>query len=404
MKASIYLFFALLSGVSVPGWGDDFSLLSAPKHEVLRYEKENIDAEHEKLRTNWLSPINLNGSYSSAKSAQGGIHSDTRSVWASFSQDIFRSGGITYQIEYADAQKESRLIALQQTTAKLNGQIFNTLLSLKKSGYQLEQNNLRLKNKEIEIFIKRQLYDAGKVDITELNNALMDKSGELKSRAALRAAIAQYRLELSKNSDIDAETFALPAFVLSEKEQFLHNQFDIAYARSQSQTLLHRYDITQAGYLPTVALNGTLGYQNVDARELPNDYRGQYYNAGITLSLPLAYNASATMQEARSAYLKENAQITDKTRENEALYRQSLELIASYEEVITITSDNLKLYDDLIQAVQSGVNAGVKTGYDLQTLKNTKAIEELEIQINRINIQIELAKLHFAITPSKEPL
>ncbi len=404
MKASIYLFFALLSGVSVPGWGDDFSLLSAPKHEVLRYEKENIDAEHEKLRTNWLSPINLNGSYSSAKSAQGGTHSDTRSVSASISQDIFRSGGITYQIEYADAQKESRLIALQQTTAKLNGQIFNTLLSLKKSGYQLEQSNLRLKNKEIEIFIKRQLYDAGKVDITELNNALMDKSGELKSRAALRAAIAQYRLELSKNSDIDAETFALPAFVLSEKEQFLHNQFDIAYARSQSQTLLHRYDITRAGYLPTVALNGTLGYQNVDARELPNDYRGQYYNAGITLSLPLAYNASATMQEARSTYLKENAQITDKTRENEALYRQSLELIASYEEVITITSDNLKLYDDLIQAVQSGVNAGVKTGYDLQTLKNTKAIEELEIQINRINIQIELAKLHFAITPSKEPL
>jgi len=60
------------------------------------------------------------------------------------------------------------------------------------------------------------------------------------------------------------------------------------------------------------------------------------------------------------------------------------------------------LYDDLIKAIQAGVNAGVKTGYDLQTLKNTKSIEELEITINEINIQLELAKLHFAITPSKE--
>jgi len=62
------------------------------------------------------------------------------------------------------------------------------------------------------------------------------------------------------------------------------------------------------------------------------------------------------------------------------------------------------LYDDLIQATQAGVNAGTKTGYDLQTLKNSKKIEELEIKINEINIQIELAKLHFSLKPSKELL
>lgn len=400
---SLYYFSFLLLFVSVnSASGDDFSLLSEPKQSLLRYEKENIDAEHEKLRTNWLSPINLSGSYSHNKSAQSNYHNDMTGISASVSQDIFRSGGITYQIEYADTKQQTRFIQLKQTIASLNSQIFNTLLNLKKSSYQLEQSDLRLKNKEIEIFIKRQLYDAGKVDITELNNALMEKSGELKTRSSLRYALSQLRLELSKSSDIDPDNLILPIFSLIEKERFLNDQFDIAYARSQSETLSHLYDVTRSTYLPSLTLNGTLGYQNYNAKELPTDYEGDYYTAGLTLNLPLTYNASATIQEAKAAYLKENAATADKARELEATYKQSLELIDNYKDVISITSQNLMLYDDLIKAIRAGVNAGVKTGYDLQTLNNTKSIEELEIKINEINIQLELAKLHFAITPSKE--
>jgi len=404
MKSLQYFSFLLLFLYVRLVEADDFSLLSEPKQSLLRYEKENIDAEHEKLRTNWLSPINLSGSYSTNKSAQGGYHNDLSSVSASLSQDIFRSGGITYQIEYADAKRQTRSIELKQTIASLNAQLFTTLLNLKKSSYQLEQSDLRLKNKEIEIFIKRQLYDAGKVDITELNNALMEKSSELKTRSSLRTTLSQLRLELSKSSDIDPDTVILPTFSLTEKEQYLHNQFDLAYARSQNQTLSHLYDVTRSTYLPTLSLNGTVGYQNYDARELSTDYNGQYYTAGISLTLPLTYNSSATIQEAKTAYLKENALTADKAREIEATYTQSIDLIDNYQDIISITRQNLLLYDDLINAIQAGVKAGVKTGYDLQTLNNTKSIEELEIKINEINIQVELAKLHFAISTSKELL
>jgi outer membrane protein TolC len=404
MKSLHYFSFLQLFLFVSAGLGDDLSLLSEPKQSLLRYEGENIDAEHEKLRTNWLSPINLSGSYSTNKNAQGGYHNDVAGVSASVSQDIFRSGGITYQIEYADAKRQTRSIELKQTIASLNAQLFNTLLNLKKSSYQLEQSDLRLKNKEIEIFIKRQLYDAGKVDITELNNAMMEKSGELKTRSSLHSTLSQLRLELSKNSDIDPDTVILPTFSLTEKEHYLHNQFDLAYARSQNQTLSHLYDVTRSAYLPTLSVNGTIGYQDYDARELSTDYNGQYYTAGVSLTLPLSYNSSATIQEAKTAYLKENALIADKAREIEATYVQSLDLIDNYHDIISITRQNLALYDDLIKAIQAGVNAGVKTGYDLQTLNNTKLIEELEIKINEINIQLELAKLHFAISTSKELL
>lgn len=384
--------------------GSDDALLSGEKQEILRQQKEIYEFEYEKLRTNWIAPLNLNASYSYDKSATGDYHSDTENLSASISQDIFRSGGIMYQIAYADAKKQSETIAYQQHIATLNQQLFTALLTYQKNNALLEQSQKRLDNKEIEIFIKRQLYDAGKVDITELNNAFMEKSNELKTLISLKYALSEQRLEIAKISDITPDTFPIPRFELINKEQYLSSQFDLQYAQAQSDTLKNLSEVTATNYLPSIALNADVGYRNYDPKELNGAYRGDYYSAGVQLTLPLVYNASATIQEAQATYLKEAAKTADKKRELNAQYAQVFEKIQSYRDTISITSKNLILYDELIGVLQAGVNAGTKTGYDLQTLKNTKAIEELEIKINEINIQIEFAKLHFALHPSKENL
>ncbi|HEX5328808.1 TolC family protein [Sulfuricurvum sp.] len=383
-------------------YGGDDALLSGEKQEILRQQQSIYESEHEKLRTNWIAPLNLNASYSYDKSATGDYHSDTENISASISQDIFRSGGIMYQIRYADAKKQSETIAYQQQIAALNQQLFLALLTYQKNGTLVEQSQKRLDNKEIEIFIKRQLYDAGKVDITELNNAFMAKSNELKTLISLKYALSEQRLEIAKISDLTPETFPIPRFEMIAKEHYMSNQFDLQYAQAQSDTLKNFSEVTATNYLPSIALNGSVGYRNYDPKELSGDYRGDYYSAGVQLTLPLVYNASATIQEAQATYLKEAAKTADKKRELNAQYAQVFEKIQSYRDYIAITTKNLILYDELIRALQAGVNVGTKTGYDLQTLQNTKTIEELEIKINEINIQIELAKLHFSLNTSKE--
>jgi len=395
-------FFLTLIPLSLLGV-DTASLLSPEKQTLLKYQQEIYESEHQKLRYNWISPLNLNAIYDYDKSAQGGYHSDTETLSASISQDIFRSGGITYQIKYADAKKQSETIRLQKDIALYNQQLFIALLNYRKNSVLLDQSRKRLENKGIEVFIKRQLYDAGKVDITELNNALMAKSVEQKSVASFKYSLAEQRYEIAKLSDINPENFPLPRFDLIGKEQFVDHQFDVEYSRAQADTLKNLSGVTGSRYLPTLSLNGDIGYRRYDPQEL-SGYSGNYYSAGIQLTMPLTYNASATMQEAQSSYLKENATIADKKRELDAAYAQVIEKIQSYRETIAITSENLILYNDLLRAIEAGVNAGTKTGYDLQTLKNTKAIEELEITINEINIQILLAQLHFALNPSKELL
>ncbi len=384
--------------------GSDDALLSGEKQEILRQQKEIYEFQHEKLRTNWIAPLNINASYSYDKSAAGDYHSDTENLSASISQDIFRSGGIIYQIAYADAKKQSETIAYQQQIAMLNQQLFTALLTYQKNSALVEQSQKRLDNKEIEIFIKRQLYDAGKVDITELNNAFMEKSNELKTLISLKYTLSEQRLEIAKISNITPETFTIPRFEMIAKEQYLSRQFDLQYAQAQSDTLKNLSEVTATNYLPSIALNADVGYRNYDPKELSGAYKGDYYSAGLQLTMPLVYNASATIQEAQASYLKEAAKTADKKRELNAEYAQVFEKIQSYRDYISITSKNLLLYDELIRVLQAGVNAGTKTGYDLQTLKNTKTIEELEIKINEINIQIEFAKLHFALHPSKENL
>ncbi|OHD99686.1 MAG: transporter [Sulfurimonas sp. RIFCSPHIGHO2_12_FULL_36_9] len=401
MKTQTKFYFTIFLLVGTALNAQDVQLLSEEKQNLLHQQQKQYEAAHEKLRDNWIAPLNLSGSYGYDKSAND-TRGDMKKISASISQDIFRSGGITYQINYADAKKRADEIGLNQQIAALNEELFTALLNYKKNGYELEQSGKRLANYDIEIFIKRHLYDAGKADITELNNALMSKSSEQKNYVSLEYAMAKARLDISKLSDIDPDSYPLYSFDLVDEREYLQNSFDLRYARAQSQTYEHLYQVTKSSYLPSIALNGSLGYQNYDSKEQLGGYNGDFYSAGISINLPLAYNASAAKEEAKAIYLKQAADTQDKERGMRASYLQSIELIKSYSRYIEITSKNLSLYDDLISVIRAGVESGYKTGYDLQTLKNSKTIDEYTIKINEINIQLELSKLHFATSANKE--
>lgn len=98
-----------------------FTSLSANEKELLSQEKQNLllqeqnryESEYEKLKYNWIAPLNLGASYGYDKTYTGDYGTNTN-ISASISQDIFRSGGITYQIEYADAKKEQMRFCLQK--------------------------------------------------------------------------------------------------------------------------------------------------------------------------------------------------------------------------------------------------------------------------------------------------
>ncbi|MDP2078082.1 MAG: TolC family protein [Sulfuricurvum sp.] len=384
---------------------DDASLLSPEKQTYFQQQQHQIDATYEKLRYDWLSPINLNASSIYEKSASFWAKHTRKNLSAGIAQDLFRSGGITYAIDYAHAKKESDSLALGKEIAGISQQLMNAVLTYRKNEIARKQSDLKLKNAQIEIFLKRKQYEAGDIDITFLNNALMNQSNELKNNTSLRYALEQQKLEAAKLTDLPINSLSIPLYTLTQKETFLEQGWDIRYANALAGSAAQQYGQVKSSYLPKLTLIADVGYQQVDTQSAPSSgYRGNFYDAGLQLSMPLAYNASATSQEAQAAYLKQQAQSADAKRQMNALYDQTVALVESYKQTISITQNNLNYYDELLGATKAAVNAGYKAGYDLQTLQNTRAIEELEIQINEINIQIQLSQLHYQMQHPQESL
>lgn len=393
-----YAFSIILSVMSA--YGESTSLLSPEKQSYYEQQQDQINAGSEKLRYDWISPLNLKASNVYEK-ASTGAHDTRQSISAGVSQDIFRSGGITYAIGYADAKKEADTIGMQKEIAGIHQELIFAVLSYRKNALILEQSEIKLKNAKIEIFLKRKQYEAGDIDITLLNNALMNQSSELKNNTAIRFSLANQRLEAAKLSDQTIDTINLPTFALIQKDEFLLEGWNIRYAHSLAQSTAQQYGQTKSAYLPKLTLIADAGVQRYDSREFA-DYRGNFYDMGLQLTMPLTYNASASIQEVQSTYLKQQAQTADVKRQMSAQYDQSIVHIESYQRVIAITKENLKFYNELINATKAAVDAGYKAGYDLQTLQNTRSIEELEIKINEINVQIELSTLHFMMRHSQE--
>jgi len=373
----------------------DLTYLSKEKRDIQKYRAQEIESGYEKQKYSWLNPLNIALSYRLDESAQTGSLSETQNAYINLSQDVFRSGGIYYTMQYARDKNAYDKTVLEQENAVLNQQLFTNLLTIRRSEYQIKQSEYRLKNKEIEIFIKRRQYEAGDVDITLLNNAIMDRNRELQILMSLKNTLSNTRIDMKKLTDRNEDEIALPHFSLAGKEDFLRQNYNIDKLQQQAAQSNDQYLITRSGYLPKLNLNGQYGMTEYQNRDLPLDYSRNSYFVGLQLSIPLDYTTGATVQEAKVAALKTGVQVLDRQREESASYEQIKSNIDNYQEYIELTKKNLQLYEELLEVTEAGVNAGYKAGYDLQTLRNTKTIDEYEIRINETNIQIELAKLHF---------
>ncbi len=385
MFKTLFMIFVLLA---FNLFASDKTLLRVNKQNIINEQKKEIEANAQKIRYEWISPLNLSSSYSQSKIEDEGVMDTSLNL----NQDVFRSGGIFYKIDYANIKEKNSLSSLALQNSSLYKDLFSTLLELKKLRLLLEQNHLIFLNTEIEVFLKTQQYTAGDLDITELNRALREKNSALKVELIAKQAIVEKEIELKKLTDIELEKINIPIFELVSKEEYVKTNYNIEVSKLSSELSDKAYKITRSSYLPTISINGAYGY-----RDNPNiNFNDDYYSVGALLSMPLDYNYNTTLEESRAINLNNKLQIEESNIEEKALYEAGVSKIKNYEEYKLVTQDNITLYTKLIDIVQKAFKSGLKTGYDLKTLENTKQIDELELEISDVNIQIETVALIFA--------
>ena len=373
-------------------FASELEILQNDKKELRQIEKKVIQEKYEADKNEWIGTIDLKSNIGKSRDFTDNQSSDmSRSAGLSFSQSIFESGGIEQSIQYAKEQLNSSLIAWENDNVLILQTIYETLLNIKKLNLQIEQSDYSLKNKDIELILKRIQYEAGKADIIDLNNAIMSKNNQEKENISLRNSLKERKYELSKYTDLSADEIKIIDFNIIDKEKFLKDNLNIKYENSKVQLLNTSYKQLKSSYLPKVALSSGVNYLNNEN----DDYRTNG-SIGLNLSMPIFdITKDAKLQKSKLEVLRQKVNINDMQNELEYEYEQILTFIDTYENYEKTINNNLKLYEELIMVNKSSNDAGMTSDYDLEILQNTRKINEFDLIVNDINKKLQYSKLYF---------
>jgi len=380
---SLFCSFALANGLEV---------LQNDKKELRNLEKKTIETSYESLKNEWISPITISSSLNRNYSNLDQNDKFSKNMSIGFSQSIYESGGIELSIQYAKDKYNYDLISWENENNQILQIVYETLLEISKLNLQIEQSEYKLQNTEIELIINKIQYEAGSLDIIDLNNAIISKNNQFKENISLKNSLKDKKYELSKYTNLKYEDIEIIDFKNISKEDFLSKNLELAQENSKIEMLNTSYKKTKTQYLPKVSLSTSLGYANSD------DSYSDTSSIGLTLSMPLYdYNKSNKLEESKLEYLKQKVQVNDFKVELSHSYEQILNQIDTYEQYNKTINENIKIYDDLILVNSSSNEAGMTSVYDLDILKNTKIINEYDLVINNINIKLQYSQLYFKI-------
>lgn len=373
-------------------------ILSENKSQLFDYQFESNELESDKLSRSWINPVQLR--YSKNYTTQFGEKSiGTGTFSVSIDQPVFRSGGIYYAIKYAQALRNTNHNDILLQKRKLVGDAVNILFSLKKTKLEQEKMRLLIKNDAIDIHQKRDSYDAGLLDSSFLDRAILKKSQDEASLLEMELRDLELRQKFSLLSDKQPEKLKLPKLKLIDRENYSDANLDLKLDRLRAEAAAYNEKITWAKYLPTLSVQGQ--YINGDINPLfaapGSSLKEQYYNYGFSVSMPIDINAFADIEASKVKKLRAAVQVLDRKESVDEEYRWIYKSLHLLDKKIALAKRDEKVYRNLLKVTKNLVRAGEKTKQDADMMRNSLRIRQLDQKIYSIDKQIQLLKLYVKV-------
>lgn len=377
-------------------FANELDILQKDKKELREIEKRVLEKNYEANKNDWIGTIDLGSNLSRSHSFSKENDNFSKGVSIGFSQSVYESGGIEFGIKYAKDELNSQLIAWENENISILQTLYETLLEIKKLKLQILQSDYTLNNKDIEFILKRIQYEAGKVDIIDLNNALMSKNNQIKENISLKNSLKDKEYELSKYTSLKSNEIEIIDFKIINKDRFLKDNLNIKYENSKVELLNTSYKQLKSSYLPKVSFDTKASYSNNDDLTKNINEDSKTGTVSLNMSMPLFdITKDSKLEKSKLEVLKQRVNISDIKNELAYEYEQILVQIDTYDEYEKTINNNLKLYDELIMVNKSSNDAGMTSDYDLEILQNTRKINEYDLQINDISKKLQYSKLYF---------
>lgn len=378
---------SLLIFVPLFAFSNESEILSNTKQEIIKLKEKQIKEKEQYNKYDWVSNIDLNGTVNKDED-----NTTSKDYYLSISQDIFKFGGISSQMKYASELKELESLDLNISTKDDLNTLFSFLIDVKIDDITLKQNIYYLKNSEIDIRNKKSEYNAGQLGISDLNDAIMTKNELSDTRKELDLSKLVNINNIKKYTDKNYKEIKIPEIELMDKKTYLENSTAVNYTKLDANVNNTLYEIKKSDYLPAIALTGQYGYQ--DTSLIDSD---DYYNYGVKISMPLSFTSSNDIEQTRLDYLISKKNMNDELINSESTYDEAALTIKSYKDRITLALSDIKLYDELLTVNQEEYKAGYKTIDDVETIKNSKMIRKLDIELYKLNIKKQILSLYFGL-------
>jgi outer membrane protein TolC len=371
-------------------------ILSKNKGLLFDYRFKSNELQSDMLSKRWSNPVTVRyGKDSTTRFKTGTVDTGTFSVY--IDQPIFRSGGIYYAIKYSGALRSANRAEITLQKQQMVGDAVSILFQMKR--IELEQKKLRyqIKNDSIDIEQKRDSYEAGVLDSSFLDQAILKKSQDETALLELRLNKMELKQRFSLLSDKAPERLKLPVLALIEKTRYTQENLALKRDSMRALEMAYKEKMTWAKYLPALSLQGQ--YSNGDPSPLfssPN-LNSDYYNYGFSVSMPLDVNAFSDIELSKVEKLRAATEAIDtreSVREEYDWIRNALRIL---DQKILLAQKDAKVYGNLYRVTKNLVEAGEKTSLDAEVMYNSLQIRKLDQQIYRIEKQMKLLQLYIRV-------
>ncbi len=387
----LYLLFSLsLFGSEL---GD---ILSPTKRDVFNYKDKINELESNKLEKVWINPLRLR--YLKNYTEQ---FVDDRVSTGSYSviidQPIFKSGGIFWSVKYAGTLKDANGLDIEIARRKMVGEAVNILFGIKQLALKDKKTLLLIRNDEIDIKLKADSYEAGILDSSFLDQAIIKRNSDETARLVLQMEMEKLLSSFASLSDKNPKSFVVPNLKLLNKDKYKKDNLElkIKRLRRDEKELLSKMIWTK--YLPEVSLQGQ--YNGGDSNPLfqnPN-IKDEYFSYGVSVSMPININSIDDVESGKVAFLEASNEEMDSKRSVDLEYDLIIKSLEIIDKKIELDKKDAELYKRLYRVTSNLAKAGEKTAYDVEIMKNSMDIKKLDQEIHKIDKQIQLLNMYIKV-------
>ncbi len=368
-------------------------ILSDNKELIFDYQFESNELESDILSKSWMNPVNLR--YNKTFTTQ---FTDTTVITGGYSviidQPIFKSGGIYYGIKYSQALRDATRADIQLQKRTMIGDAVSILFNLKKTKLEQEKMKYQIKNDAIDIRQKRDSYDAGLLDSSFLDQAILKKSQDETALLEMELTLMELKQKFALLSDKDPGSLRLPVFKLMSKKNYSESNLELKRDRLRAAQSDYNQKVTWAKYLPTVSLQGQ--YTDADLNPLfaRPGLEEKYYTYGFTVSMPLDINSFSDIEASKVEKLKAATELLDRKESVDEEYDWIHNSLSILDKKILLAQKDEKVYNSLYRLTKNLADAGEKTSLDADIMHNSLQIRKIDQKIYEIDKQVQLLKLY----------